>query len=280
MLKRTITGLCYVAVIAGFFCLKAFVDDRLFYVLVFLFCAIGAFECARMMTGRIPHPLVISQMICGVLFVPVYVVSEYLVAGYGWAFAAGYLVVFAAVISLVCLRIAGKVNFYGCLVPVFYPALPLLFMLLSNDLAAYSLPALLIPFISSPLCDTFAYLVGSLIGGKKLCPKLSPKKTWSGAIGGLFGGAAGGLLSYFVAGAPIGGLSEAATIAIFTAVGFVAGVFTEAGDLIESKLKRTAGVKDSGKILPGHGGILDRIDGLLFAQIFVFSVYFFLYFIL
>ncbi len=105
--------------------------------------------------------------------------------------------------------------------------------------------------------DTMAYLVGRAIGRKKLLEAVSPKKTVEGAIGGLIGsGLAGYTLTYALADVPIW---------ILVATGVVTGVFAQIGDLFESLLKRVADVKDSGNIMPGHGGVLDRVDGIYFA---------------
>lgn len=104
--------------------------------------------------------------------------------------------------------------------------------------------------------DTMAYLVGSFIGKTPLSP-ISPKKTWEGTIGGIvLAVVVMCAVTYFT-----GRLSLAHT-AIITAIAAVAGTY---GDLFESKLKRMAGVKDSGQLMPGHGGFLDRFDSLLFA---------------
>jgi phosphatidate cytidylyltransferase len=101
--------------------------------------------------------------------------------------------------------------------------------------------------------DIFAYFAGRSIGGPKLAPKISPNKTWAGLIGGMAGAAVIGALTayafeldnlFLLAGAPM-------------------GLLAQLGDLYESKVKRRLGVKDSGSLLPGHGGVLDRVDGLL-----------------
>jgi phosphatidate cytidylyltransferase len=104
--------------------------------------------------------------------------------------------------------------------------------------------------------DIFAFFAGILIGGPKLAPKISPKKTWSGLLGGVMGAC---LVSYAFqcAGYGVFGLSIAVIIAITSQI----------GDLLESMAKRHFGVKDSGSLIPGHGGILDRIDGLMLASL-------------
>lgn len=109
--------------------------------------------------------------------------------------------------------------------------------------------------------DTMAYIVGSLTGRTPFFPAISPKKTWEGTIGGiLLTVLAAGLFGYF---------GHYYRIADWIIIGLLAAVAGTAGDLAESKLKRMAGVKDSGSLLPGHGGFLDRFDSLLFAAPFV-----------
>jgi len=135
-------------------------------------------------------------------------------------------------------------------------------------MGAYGIPLMIISSIW--INDTMAYIIGSLIGKTPLS-KISPKKTWEGTIGGV-------VLSVFVVGliAFFGLNSGAITIYIMllAAIACVAGTF---GDLLESKLKRLAGVKDSGNIMPGHGGFLDRFDSLLLAipavWLYVFLVF-------
>lgn len=132
--------------------------------------------------------------------------------------------------------------------------------------------ALLIPIMT----DTMAYFVGITFKGKKLCPNISPKKTISGAIGGVLGGIIGATLVFvlfdvtglFVNFNNVGLLkltdSLGASAGIYVAVGLVGGVLSELGDLGASWIKRKANIKDFGKIFPGHGGIMDRLDSIIF----------------
>jgi phosphatidate cytidylyltransferase len=106
--------------------------------------------------------------------------------------------------------------------------------------------------------DTSAYFAGRGLGKHKLYPKVSPKKTVEGAIGGLLGSVGGALLAHFWYLAGELPLIDAIVLAL------VAGALGQAGDLVASLVKRSTGVKDSGWIVPGHGGILDRIDALMF----------------
>jgi phosphatidate cytidylyltransferase len=116
--------------------------------------------------------------------------------------------------------------------------------------------------------DTFAYIVGKSIGKHKLYEKISPKKTIEGFLGGILFAM---IASYLIATYYI----EGKQIAQYIWLGFaiIVGVFGTIGDLIESKFKRIANVKDSGSIMPGHGGVLDRLDSVIFVAPFIFLFY-------
>jgi phosphatidate cytidylyltransferase len=275
MLKRTITGACYVAVIVAFFLLREFVDYRLFHVLSFAFMVMGSYEMAKMAKPFSLKANLIPSIIFSALVIPVYLIAEYFIKeGAGWIIALDLVALAVVVISIICIvKNVNAKGYFTTVAPYVYPVLFLLPIVFMNETGAFAFTALLLTFVISPLCDTMAYLVGSLIGGKKFCPKISPKKTWSGAIGGLFGGMIGGLLIFFICNPVIVGVSSVATAFIFAGVGLVSAIFTEAGDLFESFIKRKLGVKDSGNILPGHGGVLDRIDGMLFAGIFIYIIF-------
>ena len=112
--------------------------------------------------------------------------------------------------------------------------------------------------LSVMTCDSLAYFIGSRYGRRKLAPAISPNKTCEGALGGVFGA---------VLGALVASVSFLPAITAFEAVaiGVLLGIVGQLGDLFESLLKRACRVKDSGGLIPGHGGILDRLDSLLFA---------------
>ena len=118
-------------------------------------------------------------------------------------------------------------------------------------------------FISAWACDTFAYFTGRLIGKRKLASVLSPKKTVEGAIGGTLGAALTAALFAYLLTLFSGMVYETNVILIYALLGGVGAVFAQIGDLTASAIKRHTGIKDYGRIIPGHGGVLDRFDSVI-----------------
>jgi phosphatidate cytidylyltransferase len=112
--------------------------------------------------------------------------------------------------------------------------------------------------------DILAYFIGRAIGGPKLAPPISPGKTWSGAIGGALSAIVAGTLVHMIF-FPLNGLW-------IPMIALVLSVFSQVGDLFESFIKRRFGVKDSSRLIPGHGGVMDRVDGLVFACFAAFLI--------
>ena len=115
------------------------------------------------------------------------------------------------------------------------------------------------------LSDTGAYFVGRAIGRHKLAPRISPNKTWEGAIGGVIATVIGMVAAWYIDGSTEARVLPGWSLWEYIATGGLLAIAGQIGDLVESMMKRDAGVKDSGNLLPGHGGILDRCDGFLFA---------------
>nr|WP_310523680.1 phosphatidate cytidylyltransferase [Polymorphobacter sp.] len=141
---------------------------------------------------------------------------------------------------------------------ILYCGLPAVAMIWLRGLPL-GLPATVFVLVCVWATDIAAYFAGRAIGGKKLAPSISPNKTWAGAVGGVVGAMAvcGGLAGWYLA--SIGGQGAGK----FMGIAGILAVLSILGDLLESWLKRRAGVKDSGTLLPGHGGVMDRLDGLV-----------------
>jgi phosphatidate cytidylyltransferase len=123
----------------------------------------------------------------------------------------------------------------------------------------WGLTALLFLFATIWTTDIFAFFCGRAVGGPLLWPRISPKKTWAGAIGGLIGGVAAGIGVAYAS-----GIGELGIVGV---MGLVLSVLSQAGDLFESAVKRRFGAKDASHLIPGHGGLMDRIDGFLVAAV-------------
>ncbi len=274
MLIRTISGAVYVAISVGFFVLRQLVDYRLFSILLWFFCAVGTMEVARAIKGYTDKFIFTLNVCFGALFVPVYALFNYLVTPfYGYLAGLSLIMLFVIILEIyMIIKNRGVKAFFISVLPVIYPAIFILSMLVANDVMPIfkGYVATLLIFVIAPCADTFAYLVGMTYNkikkgnAKKLCPNLSPKKTVAGAIGGLVGGTLGSLIVYFI-------YSETLSVLkipfyIFIIVGIIGSILTEIGDLFESGIKRKVGIKDMGKIMPGHGGVMDRIDGTSFAS--------------
>ena len=170
--------------------------------------------------------------------------------------AASIYISLRVVIAVYSRSQASLFSFMASAMSMAYIAVPLTCLILSYILGGKNI--VLATFVFIWLNDTGAYLSGITLGRHKLCQRLSPKKSWEGFWGGFILCVIGGIVASYIL---YGELSILTLFwAIYAAVVSVAGTF---GDLFESLIKRKNGVKDSGKIIPGHGGILDRIDSLL-----------------
>lgn len=126
-----------------------------------------------------------------------------------------------------------------------------------------------LPFLTAWLSDTFAYFTGITFGKNKLCPKISPKKTIEGSLGGILGS----VISSLIAGIIFNNLGFSISLIHYGIIGVLSGAMGQIGDLFASSIKRFCKIKDYGNIIPGHGGILDRFDSILFTAP---TVYFYL----
>lgn len=194
-----------------------------------------------------------------------------------WLFEGKYDLVFilAEVLLAVSLPVFVKtmmpIDSAVTMLGFFYPGLILVFAIaLKEQTLAYKNYLLILTLFGNFSTDTFAYFAGKKFGKRKLCPSISPKKTIEGSIGGL----AGSVLIVLLVGYIISNIYNIHIEMIhLLMLGLLTGIFSQLGDLSASVIKRYCGIKDFGHLMPGHGGILDRIDSLLFSIPVVYIYY-------
>jgi len=199
-------------------------------------------------------------------------VVYYLNMGKSFSSSFNIYILIGAIFLLLCIPVINtNYNFVDVAITIFgflYVAVFFSFIVFTNN-KPYGEYLVWIIFICSWVCDTAAYYSGRFLGkgGKhKLCPKVSPNKTMEGSIGGLLGSTIGCTIYGFVIskyGVPI-------ELYHFAIIGVLCGVFGQFGDLIASSIKRFVGAKDYSSLIPGHGGILDRFDSILFVSVVTF----------
>jgi phosphatidate cytidylyltransferase len=168
--------------------------------------------------------------------------------------AEAILLIIPALLSIALVFISKQPKSFWSFIGIPYLALPVLALMALRSDDFWGLKAIVWCLIIVWSADTFAYFAGRIIGGPKLAPKLSPKKTWAGMGGAVVGAA--------VASAAFSTYCELPLLPLMAMAAQFA-VVEQGGDIFESALKRHHNVKDSGDLIPGHGGVLDRVDGLL-----------------
>lgn len=283
LLVRVISGAGFVAIVAGFFLLQYYVHSNLFAILLELVIIGGSFEVARAMNRYSNKLIFITQVVASSLFIPFYYLMYLLAKDVKVSVLCTFTFILFSMIVIINENIFTSKKgspikeVFSNLFPLLYPALLIFAMFLQIALwQGRSFIPLLLAFAVAPLCDTFAYFVGMTWqkirkgNAKKLCPNLSPKKTIAGAIGGLVGGTVAGMIVYLI----FMNTFSTKVFLIYSLIGLIASVFTEMGDLFESLVKRKMGIKDMGNIIPGHGGIMDRFDGISFAGAVIAFIFF------
>lgn len=294
MKTRTITGVCYVAVFIGLVVLKWLVPDWGAIGFDVLFCAIavlGCFELIRACKVFTGPQKVVTFFYCAAA-IPLYAVLAYLRDPAG--LVPQYAPVFASLILFGLCAIVAAFSFvasfdkasmsslgYTFLAMIYCGVLPLCLSAL-NHIGDNSVFAIIFIFVEVMFTDSCAYLLGMALHKKfpkKMAPRVSPNKTLVGGLGGLIGAVAGGVVCYYAFSYWLGALTYSwsfpavATMILFSVV---MGFIVQLGDLFESAIKRKCGIKDMGKLLPGHGGVLDRFDSMLFVSPVVYLMFFLL----
>jgi phosphatidate cytidylyltransferase len=213
--------------------------------MVALFAALMIYEWNRLVGASGPLFVLQAIIVLGaVLAQPVYDVDKSL---------AGFAVGLAVLVVVAVLRRQAWTWSAAGAVYVAAPAIALLWLRHDAEAGAVLVAWL---FVVVWMTDVGAYVAGKSLGGPKLAPKTSPNKTWSGLIGGALAAAVAGTVLIWA-------LSGTFSLVVVAIGGFLFAVLSQMSDLVESAVKRHFHVKDSGSIIPGHGGVLDRVDGLI-----------------
>lgn len=244
-------------------------QEQLYYGLITFFVAVGAYECVRIMKfDSSLYKWLVLPLIALVYY-------KFTTRFFGHAFYFNYNLSEILALSLIIIACITLFRFSS---ELYYDEGKLIFTVIYVSLPfgfALGLPKfydgtftweVFLLFVLIWSSDSFAYFTGRLFGKHKMAPKISPKKTWEGFVGGVIFTL---VLGYFIE------QKFPELRGNWIIVGFLVSVFAPIGDLVESQLKRTFGVKDSGNIIPGHGGVLDRLDSFIIAAPVVY-----LYFIL
>ncbi|MFQ7076953.1 MAG: phosphatidate cytidylyltransferase [Christensenellaceae bacterium] len=279
---RLITGTCYIAVLLVFF-LKIFVARPVFRRAHLCVCPIGTFEMTRAMKDGITKAENRRIRVCRRLYPRLRAVRAAL------GLQARAVCFFALAVALCPCWWRARGNLAAksrrrLLRGVSHPPFSASHLDQSSvgsarleQFALNSDLAILFVFVISPFADSLAYVFGRFLKSKfpkKMAPVVSPNKTVIGGVGGLVGGLVGAAILYFSYNAVAGSFADMAIwLPVYLLIGLLAAAATEFGDLVESCIKRKAEIKDMGRLMPGHGGILDRIDGTQFAAVAVYVAF-------
>lgn len=276
MLKRIITGVFLIIYAFGLVTLGAWYPIAV-DVLIYSFMLLGVYEMLHSFSVSGYKVYKIAPIIMSVASFPL--VYFFGLVGLAVDFAICLMIV---MIQFIFAKDRTLNDLFASIFAMIYPALfmSVAFVITREVNAVYvACFAILVPVAS----DSFAYFVGRLVKGPKLCPTISPKKTISGAVGGLMGGvlASGIVYTLFEDFAVFGDMIVAplftpnhyVNLAIYLVIGLLGSVICQLGDLFASRIKRCIGIKDFGKIFPGHGGGLDRLDSIMFMIVVLFVIF-------
>ena len=256
--KRIISGLVYVVVF-----LAAILFSRETYIsLITFFAGVCLWEFSKMIkTQNVLPYLLLVFFGFGILFNKIFYLQDYKIKLFLLVYTLVSSVMF--IVYLFTTESKERASLANLFLAIKYIVLPFLFLMLLPFINGEYHPYIVIfTIVLIWVNDSFAYIVGKNLGKHKLFERISPKKTIEGFIGGLLFSVLVGIL--------IGFYSSYFSVLHWVIIAILISVFGTIGDLVESKFKRQANVKDSGTIMPGHGGLLDRLDSLFFLAPFIY----------
>ncbi len=294
MLKRTITGAVIFVFTLAFVLLKQisglFFDAfALIIMMASVYETISAYKKANAKTLEVGL-YIVPVLICGLWNLPISVYKIFILE----ALVALVLVLISITVEIIIFAKQRKLgttepnaemlnkslfNLTKNTMQIFaYPILPLSFLFALNHLG-YEIGyiGIVLIFAVSMLTDTMAYFIGRFCGRHKFIPEVSPNKTVEGVVGGFIGGIVGALICYFIFyySSLFGVLVEVGktkSIISFLIIGIFGAYANQLGDLVASAMKRKIGIKDYSNLFPGHGGFMDRVDGLMFVTVFSYII--------
>jgi phosphatidate cytidylyltransferase len=248
-----------------------------FNVLVALFAVVMAWEWTSVVatvrdpgeTKPVPAPSARGWGILAAVSAVIAVLALWRASSWGaslgnWSIENGWVVVLAGVVIVAILSlVADRQRTVWYIAGIPYVIVPPMALVLLRD-SPEGLATIVWMLALVVAADTGGYLVGRTVGGPKLVPRISPNKTWSGLGGAVLGAALAGLCTAFIL--------NHTNVWMLTLISAVLGLLEQGGDLVESAFKRHFGVKDTSQIIPGHGGVLDRVDGLLAVAVAVLVI--------
>lgn len=292
MKKRIFTGAFILIVLAAAFLLRE-IHPLFFDLMVVTLMIMAGAEMAKALSNKMPNPILPVVVLFPVMAYAVFSLSAFSSSIFytDWeidGLALVFLLVGLTFLGMMIVSFFKKSiemgNILSTLFVIIYPQCLLACLFAINNTLDewYSLVPLVMVFAISIFSDTFAYLIGITFKGPKLAPTISPKKTISGAIGGLLGGIGASLLVMLLGYQNVGdfvvfNLSLGLNYVNFIIMGLFGSIFTQVGDLVASTIKRSVNIKDYGTIFPGHGGVMDRCDGLMFNGLFIYTYFLFMH---
>ena len=304
MKNRFIFGMVMFLICAGVLFLTFYVSISVYDVFILIMMIVAAHEMSEALSYKYAKPgfpmQLLTILISYAVFKTVSIFSQNKSDVYGLHGVAAYfiaLLIMVVIIFVVNMTSSSKTgeNVISSVFCLIYPVAIMFFFLAINYLPGaqhgiafsdwaydpftadgyapnYRVIAIMMVFICASSCDIAAFAIGSKFKGPKFAPMISPKKTVSGSIGGILGGMIGAAVVYGISFTGVGGLTGLheniwVSLALYLSLGLLIGVATEIGDLMASYVKRHCEIKDYGSLIPGHGGIMDRIDGTMISAL-------------